>query len=170
MDKLEVLFADNRAIICFYLSIAGFLVLYSKMTDIHIRSVFCLSRKRNMEYVRKQGLFFVVCFSVAEILLYELLSLVRGYSHITPVLAVFFFVGAALVVFWSDRCTVGNDVVQVLTGLCLLFSTPFIIMLAILKWHVTFDRYLGYVIPVLLLFAAGQYKRFVDGWRKGDLA
>lgn len=170
MDKLEILFANNRAVICFYLSIIGILVLYSRTMDIHMRQVFCLSRKRNMEYVRKHGMISSLCFAVVEITLYEILSFLRGYAHITPVLAGFFFAGSACVVFWTNHCMVVKDVGRVLVGLFILISMPFIIMILIVKCNIEFDRYLGYVAVVLMLLTAVQYIGFVNGWKKGDLA
>lgn len=170
MDKLEILFANNRAVICFYLSIIGILVAYSRTMDIHIRQVFCLSRKKNMQYVTKHGIISILCFAVVEIILYEILSFLRGYAHITPMLVGFFFAGAACVVFWTNHCTVVKGVGQVLIGLFILICMPFVIMIAIVKCNVQFDRYLGYVAVVLVLLTAVQYIGFVNGWKKGDLA
>ena len=169
MDKSEALFANNRAIICFFISMAGFLVMHSKMTDIHIRQVFCLSRKRNMGYVRKQGMVFSVCFAAVGIVLYEILTLVLGYAHITPTLAAFFLAGSAFVVFWMFRCMLVKDVGQVLLFLFFLIAMPFVIILVIIQCGVKFDRYLGVAAVVLALLAAAQYIGFVNGWRKEDL-
>lgn len=170
MSEFEIVFANNRAIISFYLLIAGFLVLYSNMSDIHIRSVFCLSRKKNMEYVRKQALLSIVCFVAMGIGVYEMLSFIRGYAHVTPLLVLFFLTGGIFVVFWLEKVTVTKIVGEVIFGVGFIVCTPLVVLFAIVRYGVKLDGYLGYAALVMAVMAVWQYKGFMDGWRKGDLA
>lgn len=169
MSKAELLFADNRCILCYYVLLIAFFILYSKVEDIHIRTVFCLSRKKNMQHVRKLSLYFIAGFTGLGMILYEILTFARGYTHITPVLAGFLLLGFTSVVFWLNATTVVKNVGAMVAGLMFLMCSPIAIVILIVAGGVHVDKYLGYVDVLMLLFALWQYKGFVDGWSKGDV-